>query len=117
MAAQDDGDQGRVAGQAAHGLGAEQGARVRTADHRAGPEPFAELVDVDGDEQLRLGGRGHRLSGGDGPPHDLDQGVAAALVAGAQVRAVLRGPGRGQGPQGRLEDGPALHVEGQAVLE
>ncbi len=111
------GDDRRVAGQPAHRLGREQGARLGAGQRLARPsEPVAQGLEVDGDEQLALGvlgrgvGRGHRtLDQG-------DQGLTPTLVAGPKVALTVDRLRRGQWAERRLEDGPPLDIEGQPVL-
>ena len=77
--------------------------------------PFRSVVHRHHHRRLRRGRRAP--AGGGGAAADLDQGVGAALITGAQIRAMLgRGLRRGQRPQDRLEDGLAFGVQPQPVL-
>src|SRR5450631_4821859 len=108
VGAQHDRDDGRVAGDPADCLGCQE-----PAGQQGGPGPAAvgEVAQVDGDEQGGLGGGRGGAPGGGRPAADLDQGLAAALLGGAQVRACRGGSGCGQGSEDGFQDLAAFGVQ------
>ena len=115
--AEHDGDDGPVAAQSAHGLGREVGAGVEAAEGGGGAEPVAQRLPVHRQHQGRLVVLAPFLTGRDRPPDEGEQGVATAPVRAAQVAFAVHRLGRRQRAEGGLEDGLALDVEGQSVLE
>ena len=76
--AEDDRDDGSVAGEAADGLGGEVGAGVQPAEGGGRPDPVLERVEVHGQQQGGLVGLADLAPCCDGPADQGHQGVATA---------------------------------------
>ena len=90
---------------------------VEPADRGRRPEPVLEVLVAHGEQQGGLVVLAPLVPGRDGPADQGEEGVAAAPVRRAQVALPVDQLRRGQRVEGGLEDGLALHVQGEPVLE